>query len=77
MSFFNLTELGADDAIKASVAKNVQSMSNTAASSDGVSSRFGDNVFPTSEANGSHEKYTTMLQKHQRSPNGKNNFYII
>jgi hypothetical protein len=76
MSFFNLTQLGADDTIKASVA--ITSAPNTTEagnvngrrSGSGVSSRFGEAVLPNSEANGSHEKYTTMLQKHQRPPNG-------
>ena len=66
MSFFNLTQLGADDAIKASV----ESTPNSRQSDD--SSRFRETVLPNSKANGSHEKYTAMLQKHQRSPNGKN-----
>lgn len=80
MSFFNLTQLGADNAVKSSVA--VHSVPCSTAPSCGrqsahssVSSRFGETVLPNSEANGSHEKYTTMLQKHQRSPNGKN--YIV
>lgn len=73
MSFFNLTQLGADDAVKAAV--TVKSTPNSTAASNGrqscVSSRFGETVLPNSEANGSHEKYTTMLQKHQRPPNGR------
>ena len=72
MSFFNLTQLGVEDTIKASV----KSAPNTSTATDGTrtsqSSRFGDTVLPNSEANGSYEKYTAMLQKHQRSPNGKN-----
>lgn len=77
MSFFNLTQLGAEDAIRASV----QSAPNTSKTSDGTrtsqSSRFGDTVLPNSEANGSYEKYTAMLQKHQRSPNGKNTYITM
>ena len=77
MSFFNLTQLGTEDAIKSSVA--VQSAPSTSGTDhgrqthqSGVPSRFGETVFPNSKANGSHEKYTTMLQKHQRPPNGRN-----
>ena len=80
MSFFNLTQLGAEDAIKSSVA--VQSAPSTGGADhgrqthqSGVSSRFGETVFPNSKANGSHEKYTTMLQKHQRPPNGRNSYH--
>ena len=73
MSFFNLTQLGAQDTIKSSV----QPAPNTSAASNGTrtsveSSRFGDSVLPNSEASGSYQKYTAMLQKHQRSLNGKN-----
>ena len=79
MSFFNLTQLGAKDAIKASV--TVQSAPSTTETGNGrqsgVSSRFGETVLPNSQANGSHEKYTAMLQKHQRSPNGRDNIIEI
>ena len=56
MAFFNLTQLGVQDPIK------------TAASSTTAPSTGGASSEPTH--NGSYEKYTTMLKKHQRNEKG-------
>lgn len=69
MAFFNLTQLGVEDSIKASVQSPKVGTSCNGRQSD--VSRFTETKLPNSEANGSYEKYTTMLQKHQRLPNGK------
>lgn len=76
MSFFNLTELGADNPVKSSVEKRLHS----GIEKDAVGGNekqttqvpSGDSTsYPNSQANGSYVKYTTMRQKHQRAPNGK------
>ena len=59
MAFFNLTELGATDPVKSSIDKNLKDETKSASTCH------------NSQAEGSHVKYTRMLQKHQRSPKGK------
>ncbi|XP_046846391.1 testis-expressed protein 49-like [Xenia sp. Carnegie-2017] len=78
MSFFNLTELGADNIVRASVTDQSLESRNNSASKEGtpVSSKFDETVLPNSLANGSHKKYTALLQKHQRSPIGPNEIYV-
>lgn len=79
MSFFNLTELGADNIVRASVTDQSLESRNNSASKEGtpVSSKFDETVLPNSLANGSHKKYIALLQKHQRSPIGKDNFLSL
>ena len=83
MSFFNLTELGADNPVRSSVEKRLNSgiekdvVGGNETKTTQVPSRAplrpkdSTTSSPNSQANGSYVKYTTMRQKHQRAPDGK------
>ena len=79
MAFFNLTRLGLQDPIKSAVTKPGTASApggdlDTAKSTAAAASRHAslkEPVYPNSEANGSHVKYTTRLHKHIRPKLGK------
>lgn len=78
MSFFNLTELGAGDPVKSSVSQKQHPSTRNATGAGTTTSHISpssDSICPNSQAKGSYVKYTTMLQKHQRSPEGSNDIY--
>ncbi|XP_065828745.1 sperm microtubule inner protein 11-like [Oscarella lobularis] len=63
MAFFNLTQLGGQDPIKDAV-QPIQS-----------DSQQNEKTQTEQSHKGSHEKYTTQLQKHQRNEKGPNELY--
>ena len=76
MSFFNVTQLGVQDHIKTCV-KNPGtyprsiSSSGEAAAQIPLRTTLSEPVYPNSEANGSHVKYTERLHKHIRPKLGE------
>ena len=63
MSFFNVTQLGVQDPIKTAV--------NIPSSNDNPNRvTLSEPVYPNSESNGSHVKYTERLHKHIRPQQG-------
>lgn len=79
MAFFNLTRLGLQDPIKSAVTKPGTASApggdlDTAKSTAAAAQRHAtlqEPVYPNSEANGSHVKYTKRLHKHIRPKLGK------
>lgn len=80
MSFFNLTRLGVQDAIKTAVTRPgiepaPSGQQGTASISGAKSTTLSEPVYPNSEANGSYVKYTKRLNKHIRPKLGPNEIY--
>ena len=78
MAFFNLTRLGLQDPIKAAVTRpgttQPGDQCDAAKSPTGAQrTTLSEPVYPNSEANGSHVKYTKRLHKHIRPKLGKKN----
>ncbi|KAK3731825.1 hypothetical protein QZH41_020182 [Actinostola sp. cb2023] len=81
MSFFNLTQLGVQDTIKTGVKTPAMSIG-VGPKTEKESAKHGPDrtslkepVYPNSEANGSHIKYTQRLHKHIRPKQGPNEIY--
>lgn len=71
MAFFNLTRLGLQDPIKAAVSSTGTSSGRDESATGAQRTAFSEPVYPNSEANGSHVKYTERLHKHIRPKLGK------
>lgn len=80
MAFFNLTRLGFQDPIKAAVTKSGTTSQGdqcdtVKSTTEAQRTLLNEPVYPNSEANGSHVKYTKRLNKHIRPKLGPNEIY--
>ena len=76
MAFFNLTRLGFQDPIKAAVTKSGTTSQGdqcdtVKSTTEAQRTLLNEPVYPNSEANGSHVKYTKRLNKHIRPKLGE------